>query len=66
MRRYARDELLAAVGLGLRCDQHFRATWIEPRNEEIEPYDVVILLSDDASRYHTFFNLPVTPSIGPF
>lgn len=66
VRRYTREELLAAVGLGLRCDQHFQATWIEPREEEIDPYDVVIFLSDDASQYHTFFNLPVTISLGAF
>ncbi len=66
VRRYTRLELLATVGLGLRCDQHFQATWIEPRNEEIEPYDVIIFLSDDATAYHTFFRLQPTISLGAF
>src|SRR5215211_3642786 len=47
VRRYSRAELVATVGLGLRCDQHFQATWIEPKDELIEPYDVIIGLSDD-------------------
>jgi hypothetical protein len=62
-RRYQRDELLATVGLGLRCDQHFQATWIEPKDEPIEPYDVVIGLSDDASSFHTFFRLEPTVNL---
>jgi hypothetical protein len=39
---------------------------IEPRDQAIEPYDVVIFLSDDSSSYHTAFNLPVTISLGAF
>lgn len=66
VRRYTRAELIAAVGLGFRADQHFQATWIEPSKENIEPYDVVICLSDDETSYHTIFNLPVTISIGAF
>jgi hypothetical protein len=62
-RRYTREELLAAVGLGLRCDQHFQATWIEPNPSPIEPYDVIICLSDDASSFHTFFRLEPTISL---
>lgn len=64
--RYSKEELIAAVGLGFRADQHFQATWIEPKDEPIEPYDVVIGLSDDESDFHTFFNLPVTVSLGAF
>lgn len=62
-RRYTREELQAAVGLGLRADQHFQATWIEPENKPIEPYDVVICLADDATDYHTFFRLEPTVSL---
>jgi hypothetical protein len=65
VRRYSRDELKAAVGLGLRADQHFQATWIEPRDEPIEPYDVIICLADDTTPYHTFFRLQPTVSLGP-
>jgi hypothetical protein len=65
-RRYTREELLAAVGLGLRCDQHFQATWIEPNPSPIEPYDVIICLSDDASSFRTFFRLEPTISLGAF
>jgi hypothetical protein len=49
VRRYSRDALKASVGLGLRADQHFRATWVEPRDMPIEPYDVIICLADDAT-----------------
>jgi len=66
VRRYSRLELLAAVGLGLRCDQHFQATWIEPKDEPIEPYDVIICLADDATDYCTFFRLQPTISLGAF
>lgn len=66
VRRYSRDELKAAVGLGLRADQHFQATWIEPRNEPIEPYDVIICLADDTTPFHTFFRLQPTVSLGSF
>lgn len=64
VRRYSRNELKAAVGLGLRADQHFQATWIEPRDQPIEPYDVIIGLADDATPYHTFFRLQPTVSLG--
>ncbi|CAN7264399.1 hypothetical protein [Mesorhizobium caraganae] len=66
VRRYSREELLAVVGLGLRCDQHFQATWVEPSDRPIEPYDVIICLSDDASNFNTFFKLPTTVSLGAF
>jgi len=66
VRRYTQRELLAAVGQGIRCDQHFQATWVEPKAEPIDPYDVVIFLSDDSTGYETFFNLPVTVSLGAF
>jgi hypothetical protein len=64
VRRYTRTELLAAIGQGLRADQHFQATWKEPRPEPIEPYEVTILLSDDESSYYTTFRLPVIVPIG--
>jgi hypothetical protein len=66
VRRYTRLELLGTVGCGLRCDQHFQATWIEPKQEPIEPYDVIICLSDDATDYCTFFRLQPTVSLGAF
>jgi hypothetical protein len=66
VRRYSRLELLATVGAGLRCDQHFQATWIEPKPEPIEPYEVIICLSDDATEYCTFFRLQPTVSLGAF
>lgn len=66
VRQYTRTELLTTVGCGLRCDQHFQATWIEPKQEPIEPYDVIICLSDDATTYHTFFRLQPTVSLGAF
>ena len=65
-RRYTKAELVAAVGLGLRCDQHFQATWIEPKTDPIEPYDVIICLSDDASSFRTFFRLEPTVSLSAF
>lgn len=64
--RYSRLQLKEAVGNGLRVDQHFQATWIEPREEPIVPYDVIISLSDDATDYHTFFKLTPTISLGAF
>lgn len=64
VRRFSREELQAAVGLGLRADQHFQATWIEPRDTPIEPYDVIICLADDATPYHTFFRLQPTVALG--
>jgi hypothetical protein len=66
VRRYTKAELQAAVGLGVRCDQHFQATWVEPSDAPITPYDVVIYLSDDASGYETFFRLPTTVALGAF
>ena len=51
---------------GFRADQHFQATWREPRDEAIEPYDVIICLSDDQTSYFTFFRLPVVVPIGAF
>lgn len=65
-RRYSRTELLASVGQGVRCDQHFQATWVEPSEAPISPYDVVIFLSDDCTSFETFFRLPVTVSLGAF
>ncbi|MDP3746693.1 MAG: hypothetical protein Q8Q88_06545 [Phenylobacterium sp.] len=64
VRRYSRAELQAAIGQGVRCDQHFQATWGEPRPEPIDPYEVVICLSDDASGFETFFRLPTTVALG--
>jgi len=66
VRQYTRDELKAAVGLGLRADQHFQATWIEPKDELIRPYDVIICLADDVTYYHTFFRLQPTVSLAAF
>lgn len=63
-RRYTREELLRTIGLGLRADQHFQATWREPQDESIEPYEVLICLTDDEGSYHTFFRLPVVVPIG--
>lgn len=62
--RYSQEELKRAIGRGLRADQHFQATWREPKDEIIEPYDVIIFLGDDESSYYTFFNLPVVVPIG--
>jgi|SRR5882724_9830067 len=64
--RYSREDLLRAIGRGLRADQHFQATWREPRKEPIAPYDVIICLSDDATSFHTFFRLQSTVSLGAF
>ncbi len=64
VRRYTREQLLRTIGLGFRADQHFQATWREPRDEPIEPYDVIICLTDDQSSYVTFFRLPVVVPIG--
>jgi len=65
VRHYTRTELAAAIGLGVRCDQHFQATWIEPSEAPIEPYDVAIFLSDSESGFSTFFSLPTTVALGP-
>jgi hypothetical protein len=62
--RYSREELLRGIGAGLRADQHFQATWREPRKESIEPYPVVIGLSDDATYFATFFELRPTVVLG--
>jgi hypothetical protein len=64
VRRYSREELLAAIGQGLRADQHFQATWKEPRPDPIAPYEVTIILSDDESSFYTIFRLPVIVPIG--
>ncbi len=64
--RYSREDLLRAIGRGLRADQHFQATWREPRKDPIAPYDVIICLTDDASSFHTFFRLQPTVSLGAF
>ena len=62
--RYSRESLKAGIGQGLRADQHFQATWKEPKDEPIEPYDVIIYLGDDSTSYHTFFRLPVVVPLG--
>jgi hypothetical protein len=62
--RYDAEDLKRAIGSGLRADQHFQATWRDPREEEIEPYPVTIYLGDDASEYHTFFELRPTVALG--
>ena len=64
--RYSREELLRAFGSGLRADQHFQATWREPSNDKIDPYPVVICLSDDETYFHTFFELQPTITLGAF
>jgi hypothetical protein len=66
VKRYSREELKRAIGMGLRADQHFQATWREPRDESIEPYPVTICLGDDASPYHVFFELRPTVPLGAF
>jgi hypothetical protein len=64
--RYTREDLLRSIGRGLRADQHFQATWRNPQDTAITPYDVIICLSDDATSYHTFFRLQPTVSLGMF
>jgi len=64
LHRYSREDLKRAIGRGLVADQHFQATWREPRKEPIMPYDVIIFLGDDSTNYHTFFRLPVVVPIG--
>jgi hypothetical protein len=64
LERYPALELKRAIGFGLRADQHFQATWREPREEPIEPYDVIIGLGDDVTNYHTFFRLSAVPPLG--
>ncbi|RBP06268.1 hypothetical protein DFR50_13246 [Roseiarcus fermentans] len=66
LRKYTADELKAVIGNGLRVDQHFQATWIEPKETPIAPYDVTIFLSDDVSEYYTFFELFPTVKLGLF
>jgi len=63
-RAYTREELAEAIGDGLLVEQHFQATWMEPRDEPIEPYDVIIYLGNTATRYHTFFRLPAIVPLG--
>lgn len=65
-RRYSKLEIQAAVGCGLVADQHFQATWIEPKDQAIEPYNVVICLADDVTTFHTFFELKPTVTLGAF
>ena len=62
---YSRTDLLRAIGLGLQADQHFQATWREPQDKPILPYPVTICLSDNTTYFHSFFQLPLTPSLGP-
>jgi hypothetical protein len=62
--RYDGTTLKAAIGRGIRADQHFQATWKEPRDERIEPYEVVIGLGDEVSSYFTFFKLPIVVPLG--
>jgi len=64
--RYSREDLLRAIGRGLRADQHFQATWRDPKEDPIEPYPVVICLSDDETYFHTFFELRPTIALGAF
>lgn len=66
VRSFTRDQLLRTIGLGFRADQHFQATWREPRDEAIEPYEVLICLTDDQSSYFTFFKLPIVVPLGAF
>ena len=63
---YSRLELTRAIGTGLVADQHFQATWKEPVEKPIEPYDVIIYLGDTITDYHTFFRLPVVVPIAAF
>lgn len=65
VQRYSRTDLLRVIGAGLRADQHFQATWREPKNEPIEPYPVIIGLSDDETYFNTFFELRPTVTLGP-
>jgi hypothetical protein len=66
VRRYSKEELKRAIGFGLRADQHFQATWREPKDEPIEPYPVTICLADDETSYHIFFELRPTIPLGAF
>jgi hypothetical protein len=63
-RAYTRDELYEAIGDGLLVEQHFQATWLEPREDPIEPYDVIIYLGSTHTKYHTFFRLPAIVPLG--
>jgi hypothetical protein len=65
-RPYTREELAKAIGSGLIAEQHFQATWMEPKDEAIEPYDVTIYLGNTATPYHTFFRLPTVVPLGAF
>lgn len=62
--RYTRIELERAIGAGLRADQHFQATWREPKPDLIEPYPVVIGLSAESNKFSTFFELRPTITLG--
>lgn len=64
--KYSREDLQRAIGSGLRADQHFQATWREPKDEPMEPYSVIICLSDDETYFHTFFELRPTVALGAF
>jgi hypothetical protein len=66
IRRFTREQLLRTIGLGLRADQHFQATWREPKDEPIEPYEVLICLTDTETSYYTFFRLPIVVPLGAF
>lgn len=61
---YSKADLQAAIGQGLLAEQHFQATWNEPKNEAIEPFDVILYLGEAETKYHTFFKLPVTVPLG--
>ena len=65
-RSFTRVQLLRTIGLGFKADQHFQATWREPREEPIEPYEVLICLTDDQTSYFTFFRLPIVVPLGAF
>jgi hypothetical protein len=63
--RYSAEALKRAIGRGLRADQHFQATWRDPREEPIAPYPITIYLGDDETVYHTIFELRPTVALGP-
>lgn len=61
---YSREDLEAVIGQGLVAEQHFQATWKQPKDQAIAPFDVIIYLGDSETKYHTFFKLPVTVPLG--
>jgi hypothetical protein len=63
--RYTRDVLRQAIGRGLRAST-LPGHLARPRDEVIEPYEVVIGLGDELSSYFTFFRLPIVVPLGPF